>query len=84
MRPTLLLGLLFATSACATDRSVPSGPLEVRTLDVPHERDATRQRDVPLQVVYPVRAGRYPLVVASHGAGGNRSSFSYQAADLAS
>ncbi|MCA8922160.1 MAG: hypothetical protein KDD82_10155, partial [Planctomycetes bacterium] len=42
------------------------------------------QRDVPLQVVYPVRAGRYPLVVASHGAGGNRSSFSYQAADLAS
>jgi len=46
--------------------------------------DPSRQRSVPTDIYWPNYTGKAPLVVISHGVGGDRSSFAYLAQHLAS
>jgi predicted dienelactone hydrolase len=61
------------------------GPFKLAMVDVLDLRDASRDnRPIPMQVHAPVSGGPFPLVIMSHGAGGNRESELYQAEHLAS
>jgi predicted dienelactone hydrolase len=61
------------------------GPLSTRTLEFPDLIDAARGgRRVPIKVHLPSWTGPFPLVVLSHGAGGNWDSNFAQARHLAS
>lgn len=46
--------------------------------------DSSRQRSVPTDIYWPNYTGKAPIVVISHGVGGDRSSFAYLAEHLAS
>jgi polyhydroxybutyrate depolymerase len=61
----------------------PAAPAEVRVLDFPDLRDEARKRAVPITVHLPAGAGPFPVVVVSHGAGGDRATHFGQAQDLA-
>ncbi|MBI4846328.1 MAG: hypothetical protein HY810_07660 [Candidatus Omnitrophica bacterium] len=62
-----------------------SGPYEVKFLEFPGLEDAGRKnRKVPLKVHFPAEGKNFPLVVFSHGGGGNWDSNIYQAQHLAS
>lgn len=39
--------------------------------------DETRHRDVPVKILYPRTAGPFPLLILSHGLGGNRDGLDY-------
>ena len=39
--------------------------------------DAARQRDVPVNIYYPVAGGPFPLIILSHGLGGSRDGLNY-------
>jgi len=63
--------------------SKPAAPVEVRVLDFPDLRDDARKRAVPITVHLPAGAEPFPVVVVSHGAGGDRATHFGQAQDLA-
>lgn len=61
------------------------GAYQVKTLEFPDLQDAKRQgRKVPLKVHFPAAEDRFPLVIISHGGGGNWDANLYQARHLAS
>lgn len=61
----------FADAAAPND-----GPLGVEVADGLTLRDQARGKDLPYKVSYPKADGRYPLIVFSHGFGGNKDAFS--------
>jgi predicted dienelactone hydrolase len=61
------------------------GPHKVKTLEFPGLKDRSREdRSVPLKVLFPSEGRGFPLVVISHGGGGNWDANLYQAQHLAS
>ncbi len=60
--------------ACGGALAAPVGVVEDFELT-----DAARSRQVPLKIYYPLaeRAGGYPVVIFSHGAGGSKDSYEY-------
>ncbi len=81
--------LLWAAIAPVVAGSPPAydrpGPHRFAKLEFPDLIDAARdRRPVPMVAHAPVAGGPYPLVIMSHGAGGNRDSGLYQAEHLAS
>jgi predicted dienelactone hydrolase len=62
----LTLGMLPAAD-------VPAGPLAVETVESLTLPDAKRHKELPVAVCFPKEAGRYPVIVFSHGAGGSGS-----------
>lgn len=61
------------------------GPYKVNSLEFPNLKDANRKnRKVPLKVHFPAKGRNFPLVVFSHGGGGNWDSYIYQVRHLAS
>lgn len=60
------------------------GPLLVETLAFPDLTDPARGRRVPIKVHFPIERGPFPVVVVSHGAGGNWDANYAQASHLAS
>src|SRR5277367_767739 len=50
-----------------------SGPYQVIEVNDIVLHDARRNKDLHLRVFYPGTAGRYPLIVFSHGAGGSQN-----------
>jgi len=61
------------------------GPLSTRTIEFPALADAARaNRRVPIKVHLPAWTGPFPVVVLSHGAGGNWDANFAQARHLAS
>lgn len=75
---------MLALAGCASAQPEPSGPLPVETLAFAELVDAARGRRVPVKVHLPQGTGRHPLVIFSHGAGGNVDSFLFHGRDLAS
>ena len=61
------------------------GPYEVQSLEFPNLKDGNRKnRGVPLKVHFPSKGKNFPLVIFSHGGGGNWDSYIYQVRHLAS
>lgn len=81
--------LLLSLSACNNEREADddgpagAGPLHVMQIDFDDLRDHARGRDVPTTVYAPEEAGAYPLVLLSHGLGGDRRHYVYLARHLA-
>ncbi|MFM7809490.1 MAG: prolyl oligopeptidase family serine peptidase, partial [Planctomycetota bacterium] len=75
--------------AAAGAESKPTSPLfSVEVIDFPELADASRGapgggRKVPIKVHMPAGKGPFPVVVVSHGAGGDRDTHFGQAQDLA-
>ena len=47
-------------------------------------KDTSRQRSIPTDIYWPSYTGQAPIVIISHGVGGDRQSFTYLAEHLAS
>lgn len=56
----------------------------VRTIETITLRDASRQRDIPLKIYYPAGVRNAPLIIFSHGYGGDRDGYTYLASGWAS
>ena len=78
--------LAFSLLACMAVVGIPAdasadapapthGPFRVEIADDRTLRDAARGKDVPYRVSYPQDDGHYPLIVFSHGFGGNKDGF---------
>jgi poly(3-hydroxybutyrate) depolymerase/predicted dienelactone hydrolase len=59
-------------------------PRKVEIIEFPNLVDSARKRKVPITVHAPSGDGPFPLIVVSHGAGGDRDTHFGQAQDLAS
>lgn len=89
MKPALIVLLLWVISVAALSADRPAydqrGPHRLVVLDFPDLHDTQRdQRAVPMTMHLPAAGGPYPLVIMSHGGGGNRESELYQAEHVAS
>lgn len=74
-----------APTVAAPEQPGADGPLTTRTLDFADLADGARgNRPVPVKVHLPQWNGPFPVVVLSHGAGGNRDANFAQARHLAS
>ena len=88
-RQSALILPTLATDADTQNANAPpdydkTGPFEVLTLTFRDLRDDSRGgRRVPIKVHYPRSPGRFPLVIFSHGGGGNWDSNILQAQHLA-
>lgn len=85
--PTALLLAVVSMAAPAADRPAYDrrGPHQLSVLDIPDLHDTRRDdRAVPMKAHLPEAGGPYPLVIMSHGGGGNRESGLYQAEHVAS
>lgn len=71
-----------ASRADAPDHSAP-GAFDVTQLEFPELTDATRARRVPIKLHLPRGDGPFPVIVVSHGAGGNWDANYAQARHLA-
>ncbi len=81
----LLLTLMISSSVTAAGSLDAPGAHKVETLDFPVLRDGSRDgRIVPIKVLLPSGTGRCPLVVVSHGAGGDRDTHHAASRHLAS
>ena len=82
--------LTVASIGCAAAATPPpepqaDGPLTTRTIEFPNLSDPARDgRRVPIKVHVPQWSGPFPVVVISHGAGGNWDANYAQARHLAS
>ena len=63
----MLGGLLWSQQAWGQDPP-SSGPYRVVTIEHVVLHDAARNRDIPLKIYYPDTAGRFPIIIFSHGA----------------
>ena len=91
MRSMAILLLLFLTflsqplSAGLLDKPTEPGPFTVQSLTFPDLIDPSRDdRRIPVKVHLPKLTGKWPVVVVSHGAGGNWDANYAQAVHLAS
>ena len=60
-------------AAAATGYNLAPGPLTVSEVADVVLHDAKRNKDVHVRVFYPAEAGKYPVIVFSHGAGGSQT-----------
>jgi predicted dienelactone hydrolase len=80
--------LVLVAAGCDNDKPA-SGPASSGSEDVESVKfnsleDDDRNREVPTTVYYPEETGPFPVVVLSHGLGGDRSHYTYLAKHLAS
>lgn len=66
----LLFCLVTDVVFCQTDYS-KNGQYAVYVMEFKNNIDISRSRNVPIKVHYPIEKGVYPLIVISHGAGGD-------------
>jgi dienelactone hydrolase len=80
MRPLFTIAVAAAcfVSAAVADgeltKSKP-GPLVVETADHLTLKDEARKKELPYKVYYPKTGGPYPVILFSHGFGGNKEAF---------
>jgi len=71
----LCLGTAFAKAASSYQPPAPS--LSVASVRYTWHDDA-RNRDVPVKIYYPAKStGPFPIIIFSHGLGGNREGYEY-------
>jgi len=80
--PRLWLGaiaaLMLAAGPAQADAWAPNPPLQKVATLLATWHDAARNRDVPVKIYYPANASApCPLIIFSHGLGGNREGYSY-------
>ena len=68
--------------ATATATAAATATTPARTIEFPDLVDAARDRKVPIRVQLPSAGGACPVIVISHGAGGDRDTHAGQAQDL--
>lgn len=86
MNFALVLGLLALSCSAPTPAPSPdlNRPSKVLTREFPDLVDIARGgRRVPIKIHYPEGTARHPLVLVSHGGGGNWDGHAKQAEDLA-
>jgi polyhydroxybutyrate depolymerase len=75
----------FADKSRATPSAAAAAKRRtVEVIEFPNLVDTARNRHVPITVHAPSAGGPFPVIVASHGAGGDRDTHFGQAQDLAS
>jgi predicted dienelactone hydrolase len=72
---SLIAALLFTWTAWGQD-TPKSGPFQVLTIERLVLHDATRNKDLLLKIYYPEAAGRFPVIVFSHGALASKECYS--------
>lgn len=73
--PLLVLAILLATVGAT---------YPVKTIDSITLHDAQRQRDIPLKIYYPAGQKDVPLIIFSHGYGGDKEGYTYLGSGWAS
>src|SRR4051812_45255058 len=68
-----LLLLLAAFIISIPVAQAESGGTGCNTIDYALLKDPQRNKELQVRITYPVTAGRYPVVVFSHGAGGSKN-----------
>jgi predicted dienelactone hydrolase len=71
----VISSILIANAASAADTT----GYEIKTIDSITLHDAARDRDVPLKIYYPVGQHSEPLLIFSHGFGGDKDGYRYLA-----
>jgi predicted dienelactone hydrolase len=74
LRQTVTLAVVVAAAGLAYSQSATT--TSVRTIEKLVLHDATRKKDIPLKIYYPVGAGPFPVIVFSHGAWASKDSYS--------
>ena len=64
---------LSAASIDADGYGLPAGPYAVTEVGDLVLHDAKRNKDVHVRIFYPNKAGKYPVIIFSHGAGGSQN-----------
>ncbi|MCX6983569.1 MAG: hypothetical protein NT118_02300 [Lentisphaerae bacterium] len=71
-----LIACLFFSYYLFAESTNSQNPCEIRTLkSVCH--DSARNRDVPVKIYFPASAGKYPVIIFSHGLGGTCEGYEY-------
>jgi predicted dienelactone hydrolase len=79
-RASKLAWLPLAIIALAVWLAAPcSAAYTVRTVDSITLHDSQRQRDIPIKIYYPIGLSRAPLIIFSHGYGGDKDGYTYLA-----
>lgn len=71
-----VLGLLLSSRPAWGQYSPSSGPYRVVTVEHIVLHDAARHTNIPLKIYYPDAAGRFPIIVFSHGALASKDAYS--------
>src|SRR5215472_184079 len=83
--PALSIGFLETTNAAAKTADSSGGQAAVDTgsssnfklkvIDDVILTDAPRGKKLPIKITYPDAAGKFPLIIFSHGAGGSKAAY---------